>query len=77
MAKRTNEPKPAIPAEQAPQWERAQYICDLLKISPTTLWHWVKHRTDFPRPVKAGPRVTLFNVSAINAWLASQQGATQ
>ena len=57
---------------QQPQWERARVVCAHLKISDSTLWHWAKTREDFPQPVKAGPRVTLFDLTAINAWL--QQG---
>lgn len=58
-----------------PQWERARKICEQIKISNSTLWHWAKTRDDFPKPVKAGPRVTLFDLTAINQWLESQRGA--
>ncbi len=62
---------------QQPQWERARVICGEIKISNSTLWHWTKTRSDFPKPVKAGPRVTLFDLTAINQWLQNQTEATQ
>lgn len=61
--------------QHQPRWERAKVVCEYLKISPTTLWHWAKYRPDFPQPVKAGPRVTLFDLAAIDRHL--QQGGTQ
>ena len=49
-----------------PQYERAKATAQHLKISVSTLWHWAKTRHDFPKPVKAGERVTLFDLAAIN-----------
>lgn len=56
-----------------PQWERAQEVCEQIKISKSTLWHWAKTVDGFPKPVKAGPRVTLFDLAAINQWLERQR----
>ena len=41
-------------------------------IGNTTLWRWVKERPDFPRPIKLGPRVTVFSVDELIAWRARQ-----
>ena len=54
--------------------ERPRQTAHYLKISLSTLWHWAKTREDFPRPVKAGPRVTLFDLNAIDAWLQQEGG---
>lgn len=43
-------------------------------IGNTTLWRWVKERPDFPRPLKLGPRVTVFKLDELIAW-RDQQGA--
>jgi predicted DNA-binding transcriptional regulator AlpA len=39
------------------------------KIGLSTLWEWRK-RPGFPEPVKAGPRVTLFNIDEIERFIA-------
>ncbi|MBC8017873.1 MAG: AlpA family phage regulatory protein [Verrucomicrobia bacterium] len=38
----------------------------LIPISKSTLWAWVKSG-QFPRPLKLGPRVTVWKVSEIRA----------
>lgn len=58
-----------------PQYERAKATAAYLKISVSTLWQWSKTRHDFPKPVKAGERVTLFDLAAINEWLRQQREA--
>ena len=47
----------------------AQY----LGISLSSLWRWHAVRPDFPRARKIGPRVTVWDLNAIDAWLAEQQ----
>lgn len=54
-----------------PNYVRAKQAAAHLKINPSTLWDWAKKRPDFPKPVKAGPGVTLFDLNAIDAWLQS------
>lgn len=54
---------------QAPRYLRARELCDYLQIAQSTLWVWVKNRPGFPSPIKAGPKVTLFDVQAIEAFL--------
>ena len=61
--------------EPQPQYERAKATAQHLKISVSTLWHWAATRHDFPKPVKAGERVTLFDLAAINEWLRQQREA--
>ena len=61
--------------EPQPQYERAKATAQHLKISVSTLWHWAATRHDFPEPIKAGPRVTLFDLAAINEWLRQQREA--
>lgn len=59
-----------------PHYVRAKEAAQYLGISISTLWHWAKTRAGFPRPIKAGERVTLFDLVAIDAWLQEQrQGA--
>ena len=55
----------------APRYLRAAGACEYLQIARSTLWHWCKVRADFPKPIKAGPRVTLFDVAAIEKFLSS------
>lgn len=60
---------------QQPQYMRPKDVCQHLKIGRSTLWHWIKTQKGFPRPIKAGQRVTLFDINAIDAWLKGK--ATQ
>ena len=62
-----------IPTINQPLYARPKEACRHLQISRSTLWHWCKTRPDFPKPIKAGQRVTLFNLNAIDAWLQSQK----
>lgn len=61
-------------ADKPPQYARAKAACAHFAIARSTLWHWVKTRPDFPAPVKAGVRVTIFDISAIDAYIKSQGG---
>ena len=74
MAKHQSATVNLLPETQ-PQYERAKATAQHLKISVSTLWHWSKTRHDCPRPVKAGERVTLFDLAAINEWLRQQREA--
>lgn len=48
---------------------RAKAASAHFNIAPSTLWHWAKTRRGFPQPLKAGRRVTLFDVQAIERFL--------
>ena len=62
---------------QAPKVSRSvrppQARALLGNIGNTTLWRWVKERPDFPRPLKLGPRVTVFNLDELIAWRDKQK----
>ena len=58
----------------APRYARAKAACAHFQIARSTLWTWLA-RPGFPQPLKAGPRVTLFDINAIDAYLrASAKG---
>jgi predicted DNA-binding transcriptional regulator AlpA len=57
-----------------PLFARTKETCERYKISRATLWRWLKDRKDFPQPYKAGPRVTLFDLNAIDAYLGAKGG---
>ena len=56
-------------------YARPKQTAQHLRISTSTLWLWSKTRADFPKPIKAGLRTTLFDLTAINDWLRQQQEA--
>ena len=66
--------KNSIYPDLAPQkrYGRIRDVLNLLCTDRTTLYRWSKERADFPKPIKAGPRVTLFDLDAIEAWIAKQ-----
>jgi predicted DNA-binding transcriptional regulator AlpA len=57
------------PIDHPSRYARASEACRHFRISRSTLWLWVKTRTDFPAPIKAGPKVTLFDLDAIDMYL--------
>jgi len=46
-------------------------VIDRLDIPSSTLYRWISEGK-FPRPIKVGPRKTLFRVSDIQSWLEEQ-----
>ena len=59
---------------QKPQYARAKKVCAHFQIARSTLWQWAKTRHGFPQPFKAGEKVTLFDISAIDTFLKAQAG---
>lgn len=57
------------------QLARAKRTAARYSIGISTLWHWTKNRPGFPQPLKAGERVTLFDLSAIDAYLKNEGSA--
>jgi predicted DNA-binding transcriptional regulator AlpA len=43
--------------------------------SPATIWRWVKEG-NFPRPIKLGPKTTVWNLDEIEVFLAQRAGST-
>lgn len=60
-----------------PQYARAKKAAAHFQISVSSLWAWTKNRAGFPQPLKAGERVTLFDLGAIDAYLKSEGGAAK
>ena len=59
---------------QKPHYARAKTACAHFQIARSTLWTWCKTRQGFPKPLKAGQKVTLFDINAIEAFLKAQAG---
>lgn len=59
-------------SEQKPIYARAKVACAYFQIARSTLWQWSKTREGFPKPLKAGEKVTLFDLNAIEAFLKAQ-----
>ena len=58
--------------EKKPSYARAKVACAHFQIARSTLWQWTKTRNGFPQPFKAGEKVTLFDINAIDAFLKAQ-----
>jgi predicted DNA-binding transcriptional regulator AlpA len=56
-----------IPSVQ--RFARAKGACNHFQIARSTLWLWAKTRPGFPKPIKAGEKVTLFDIHAIEEFL--------
>jgi predicted DNA-binding transcriptional regulator AlpA len=63
---------PVQATDQKPQYARAKTACNHFQISRSTLWNWVRDRHGFPQPLKAGAKVTLFDLNAIDAFFKAQ-----
>lgn len=57
---------------QKPHYARAKHAAAHFKVSKSTLWAWVK-RPGFPKPKRASPKVTLFDLAAIERFIEAQQ----
>jgi predicted DNA-binding transcriptional regulator AlpA len=57
-----------------PNYARAKEAAQHLKIARSTLWQWASERKNegFPQPIKLGQKVTLFDLNAIDAFVAAQ-----
>lgn len=49
--------------------EAAKYFA----VSTDIMWKWAREREGFPKPIKMGERVTLFDVTAIEEWMRGEQ----
>lgn len=58
--------------QSAPRFARAKGASNHFQIARSTLWLWVKTRPGFPKPLKAGEKVTLFDLNAIEEFLRSE-----
>ena len=47
-----------------------------LPVSPATVWRWVREGM-FPKPFKLGKSVTVWDLTAVDAFIERQAGATQ
>lgn len=66
----------ALGIEPKPKYARAADTAKHLCIGKSTLWQWCGSgpgaRPGFPKPIKAGPKVSLFNLTAIESYLNAQ-----
>lgn len=51
------------------RYMRAKEASAYLKISPSTLWKWVKDSPSFPQPIRHGRRYTIFDIEKIESHL--------
>lgn len=64
--------KPVQSIQPVSRFARAKGTCDHFQISRSTLWQWVKSRPGFPKPLKVGQKVTLFDLNAIEYFLRAE-----
>lgn len=63
------------PNQRPFNYARARIAAQHLGIGVSTLWLWTKSRPGFPAPIKLGPKVTVFDLDALQAFVVGQ--ATQ
>jgi prophage regulatory protein len=51
---------------------RPRQAADFLGIGESTFWRWAKEREDFPKPIRLGPRTTVFPLDKLTAWRDAQ-----
>lgn len=56
------------------QSARPKEAADLLGVSASTIWKWIRERPDFPKPRKLSSRCTVFDVAELVAWRDAQMG---
>lgn len=53
------------------QWARAKEVSSYFQITVQTLWRWRK-LDGFPQPIQRTARTVLYDISAIEQWLAGE-----
>ena len=66
-----SEKLPILATEKRPNYARAKAACAHFQIARSTLWQWCRTREGFPQPLRAGPKVSLHDLNAIDAFLKS------
>ncbi len=56
-------------SNEYPQFGRLKEAKHFFKVSGSTLWNWAKNRPGFPKPIKTGPRVTVWPIAQIAVFL--------
>jgi len=56
-----------------PLYKRPAEIAEMFSIGKSTLYYWLKNDNRFPKPIKAGKRVTLFNVWEVEEYLKNRK----
>ncbi len=44
----------------------------ILPVGPATIWRWVRSRPEFPKPFKIGEATTVWDLEAIEQFIATQ-----
>ena len=55
---------------------RCREVCELLGISPSTLWRWGRSK-HFPTAIKLGPNTVAWSEAEISDWLLKQRKAKE
>jgi predicted DNA-binding transcriptional regulator AlpA len=45
----------------------------ILPVGPATIWRWVRSRPEFPKPFKIGEATTVWDLEAIEQFIAIQR----
>lgn len=48
---------------------RVGEVAEMLGVSKASVWNWVKHKPEFPKPANLTPKVTVWKLSEINEYL--------
>ena len=63
--------------QQPARYARAKEVADYLRVNVSTVWAWCKQYQEFPKPIKAGSKITLFDLNQIDTWVQSRSGGKQ
>lgn len=55
-----------------PQFYRVTDIANLLSVSVSSIWGWVKKGT-FPSPIKLSANITAWEVTAVDSWIKARK----
>ena len=50
------------------QYKRTNEVCKIFSISKSTLYRYAKEKPDFPKPIKASPKITLWDIAEIEEY---------
>ena len=55
---------------------RPKDAAKMLGVSRATLYTWAREKPDFPKPIKRGPKITLWRLTELQDWMENGENWT-
>jgi prophage regulatory protein len=55
------------------RWVSVKHAAEMLDVAESTVWRWIRHRPDFPQPVKLSPGCSRLSLPELLRHIAEQE----